>query len=188
MFDLFTLGIIGVFSFLGLQKGLIVGALRLIGLVCALFVGTKYFYLGALLMKGLFSAPQGVYTVVGFVIIFVIVYFAFQLIGSILKRAVMSLRIIWLDRSAGLLFGALKGAFIVAVFLWIVSVFPELGIKKRIEASSTTYPVFDIFKNGAIKALHIEDELDSLNGSLRRLFLLEKREVTGAQDSTIIIK
>ena len=178
MFDIVVLAVVFIFAFIGFRRGLVDEVVKLVGLTLAIICGIKYFYVGVALIEDLFAASEGVYTVIGFILVFLIVYFAFQLVGSIIKRIVKSLKLIWLDRSTGFCFGALKGTIILAFILWIISLFPEIGIEDKIKCSSGTYKLLYGVEVRAISTFHLEDELDSLRLGIRNLFLLENNEET----------
>ncbi|MBL7134973.1 MAG: CvpA family protein [Candidatus Marinimicrobia bacterium] len=176
LFDLVVVVVVGLFAFFGLRKGLIEEAIRLIGLVLASFAGVKYYYLGVGLVKSIFSFSEGVQTVIGFILIFLIVYLALQIVSSMLKRIIRSLNLAWVDRTAGLIFGTLKGITIMTIIVWMISVFPELGLEKRLKTISPAYILLLEFKCGIVKTFKVEDELEALRNSLRKLFFLDNHE------------
>ena len=176
LFDLVVVVVVGLFAFFGLRKGLIEEAIRLIGLVVASFAGVKYYYLGVGLVKSIFSFSEGVQTVIGFILIFLIVYLALQIVSSMLKRIIRSLNLAWLDRTAGLIFGTLKGITIMTIIVWMISVFPELGLEKRLKTISPAYVLLVEFKCEIVKTFKVEDELEALRNSLRKLFFLDNHK------------
>ncbi len=176
LFDLVVVVVVGLFAFFGLRKGLIEEAIRLIGLVLASFAGVKYYYLGVGLVKSIFSFSEGVQTVIGFILIFLIVYLTLQIVSSMLKRVIRSLNLAWVDRTAGLIFGTLKGITIMTIIVWMISVFPELGLEKRLKTISPAYILLVEFKCGIVKTFKVEDELEALRNSLRKLFFLDNHE------------
>lgn len=180
LFDLVVVVVVGLFAFFGLRKGLIEEAIRLIGLVVASFAGVKYYYLGVGLVRSIFSFSEGVQTIIGFILIFLIVYFALQIVSSMLKRIIRSLNLAWLDRTAGLIFGTLKGITIMTIIVWMISVFPELGLEKRLKTTSPAYVLLVEFKCEIAKTFKVEDELEALRNSLRKLFFLDNHEDVNA--------
>ncbi len=173
LFDLIVIAVVGLLAFFGLRRGLIEEAIRLIGLVLASFAGIKYYKLVAGLVKSIFSFSEGVQTVVGFIIVFLVVYLTLQIVSYLLKRFIRSLNLVWLDRAAGFVFGTFKGIAVMTIFVWMISAFPELGIEKRLKGSSPTYILLVKVKYGVVRTFKIEDELEALRNSFRKLFFLD---------------
>jgi len=176
LFDFIVIAVVGLLAFFGLRKGLIEEAIKLIGLVLALFVGVKYYRLGDSLVKSIFSFSEGVQTVVGFIIVFLVVYLTLQIVSYLLKRFIRSLNLVWLDRAAGFVFGTLKGIAIMTIFVWMISVFPELGIEKRLKASSQLYILLEKVEYRVVRTFEFEDELEALRNGFRKLFFLDNHE------------
>lgn len=182
LFDFIVLVVIAVFAFSGLRRGFVDEAVRLIGLTLAIYAGVRYHYLGIKLVSKLLSISESVQSIISFVIIFLAVYLAIQMVGSILKSVVRTLKLVWLNRIAGLIFGAVKGVVIIAVVVWFISLFPELGIERRVKSSSNSYPLISNFKDKAISTFRLENELNSLRYRIRKIFLLESEQIDQEED------
>ncbi len=173
IFDIIVISTVGLFAFMGLKKGLIEEAFKLIGLVLGVIAATKFHYLGQLLVEDVLPFTEGVLTVVGFVIIFVIVYVAVHLLAMALKRLVRSLNLAWVDRTTGFIFGTLKGMILMAIFTWCISIFPELGLDRKLKSSATSYLVLEHFRYETVRAFRLDDELDGLRIGIRKVLFLE---------------
>jgi len=138
LFDLIVIILVGVLGFIGMRRGLIEEALKLIGMIVASTFAVRFYGLGVALIQDIFNISEGVQTVIGFIIVFLIVYLSIQLLASILKRIVSTLKLVWLDRLSGLAFGALKGILIMSIVAWCFSIFSETLFVKKLEDS----PVF----------------------------------------------
>jgi membrane protein required for colicin V production len=174
LFDLVVVIVVGLLGFSGLRKGLIVEALKLIGFIFASYLAVRYYVLGVLLIKNIFSVSEGIQTIIGFIIVFLIVYFSIQLISALLKRIVRTLNLAWLDRLAGLGFGAIKAILVMSIVAWCLSIFTETKIIQKLEASSPSYIYLDKCERFLIRTFSIEEQTDSLKKNIRSIFMLEK--------------
>jgi len=173
IFDFITLIIIGFLALRGFKRGLIEEAVKLIALGFSTVLSIKYYSVGVSLVKNFFPSAEGVQVVLGFLIVFIVIYLAFYLLGTIVKGLIQMLRLVWLDKTLGLAFGGLKGVVIMCLVIWLISVFPELTIDKQIREKSVLYPVLNRVKTDVTKIFHISDELDNIGNSIRSIFNLE---------------
>jgi len=174
LFDLVVVIVVGLLGFSGLRRGLIEEALKLIGFIFASYLAVRYYALGVLLIKNIFSFSEGIQTVIGFIIVFLIVYLSIQLISALLKRIVRTLNLAWLDRLAGLGFGAIKAILVMSIVAWCLSIFTETKIIQKLEASSPSYIYLDKCERFLIRTFSIEEQTDSLKKNIRSIFMLEK--------------
>jgi membrane protein required for colicin V production len=172
MFDLISVAIIGVFMFLGLRSGLIKAALKLVGLALATIAASRYFFIGSQLIADFFNLSEGVRAVIGFVIIFVAVFLFFELIASMLKSLMRKLKLVWVDRLGGLLFGFLEGVIIMMIVVWGINLFPELGFTGRLQKSSTSFQLLSRMEIKAARGCRLDSRLDVLEKSLRKSVFL----------------
>ncbi len=188
IFDILVICSVALFAFLGLKRGLIEEALKLAGLVLATILGMKYNSFGAALVRDILPFAEGVLTVIGFVIVFVVVYIVAQLLTMLLKRVVRSLNLAWLDRSFGFLFGMLKGMVLMAIFTWIIGVFPETGLDRKLRSTATTYLVLERFRYETVRMFGVEANLESLRSGLRKVFFLEDQPAPEESDEQNSVK
>jgi len=174
LFDLVVVIVVGLLGFSGLRRGLIEEALKLIGFIFASYLAVRYYVLGVLLIKDHFAVSEGVQTVIGFIIVFLIVYLLVQIISALLKRIVRTLNLAWLDRLAGLGFGAIKAILVMSIVAWCLSIFTETKIIQKLEASSPSYIYLDKCERFLIRTFSIEEQTDSLKKNIRSIFMLEK--------------
>ncbi len=174
LFDLVVVIVVGLLGFSGLRRGLIEEALKLIGFIFASYLAVRYYVLGVLLIKDIFSVSEGIQTVIGFIIVFLIVYLSIQLISALLKRIIRTLNLAWLDRLAGLGFGALKAILVMSIVAWCLSIFTETKVVQKLEASSPSYIYLDKCERFLIRTFDIEEHADSLKEDIRSIFMLEK--------------
>lgn len=172
LFDLIVLVVIGLFAFFGLRKGLVESVIKLIGLILATYGATKFHYLGADLVKNFFKNLSGVQTVAGFLLVFLVIYLFFVIVLVMLKNIIRSLKLVWVDRLGGILFGVIKGLIILSIFVWILSIFPESGIGSRFKSTSLSYSVIERFETSVAKAFRLEEDLGHMSSKIRQLFFL----------------
>ncbi len=173
LFDLVAIILIGVLGLIGLRRGLIEEALKLIGMILAAILAVRFYGLGVRLIQNIFNLSEGVLTVAGFIIVFLIVYLAVQLLSSILKRIVSRLKLIWLDRLSGLGFGALKGILIMAIVTWCFGIFSGTAVIDKLASSSPTYIYLDETGDILLKTLGLQDKAAALQESIRGIFRME---------------
>ena len=174
LFDLVGVIVVGWLGFSGLRRGLIEEALKLIGFIFASYLAVRYYVLGVLLIKNIFSFSEGIQTVFRFIIVFLIVYLSIQLISALLKRIVRTLNLAWLDRLTGLGFGAVKAILVMSIVAWCLSIFTETKVVQKLEASSPSYIYLDKCERFLIRTFSIEEQTDSLKKNIRSIFMLEK--------------
>jgi membrane protein required for colicin V production len=167
LFDLIVLVVVTVLGFAGLRRGLIEEAFKLVGLVLGLYLAMRYYSLGIWLIKGIFSIAEGIQTVVGFLIVFLIIYFTVKLIAMILKRLVRALSLVWLDRLAGLCFGALKALLIMAIVVWCINIFAAGRPVQKLATTSMSFIYLNRWERFLIQTLQIEAQSDSLQGAVQ---------------------
>ncbi|HPC36410.1 MAG TPA: CvpA family protein [Candidatus Marinimicrobia bacterium] len=172
MFDLIVAVIIGVCVFLGLRSGLIKSAFKLIGLLLAGLTASRYYYIGGKLIAGLFNLSEGVQAVIGFVIVFIVVFLFFELLASMLRSLLRALKLVWVDRIGGMLFGFLEGAIIMIGIVWVLNVYPELGFVNHLRQSSTNFKFFEQCGAKVVQICGLKPELDHLHKSLRKIVFL----------------
>jgi len=174
IFDIILLIIIVFFVLTGLRKGLIEEAVKLVGFIVAAFLAAKYYFIGAMLIKGIFPQAPGIQSILGAVLIFVVVYMLLQLVAAMIRGIIRHLKLAWLDKSTGAVFGAAKGMAIMIIVVWILSVFMSPVNEDALEQSSLSYGFLKRSEQQIARRLRIEDELNSLRDSLRELFLLDR--------------
>jgi membrane protein required for colicin V production len=173
IFDIIVIAVIVILAFFGLRRGLTSEAVKLIGIIVSVIIAVNYYTIALKLFTNIFSFSEGLQVVVSFLIVFLVTYFVIQLLGSILKRIIRALKLGWFDHIFGLLFGAIKGLVIVTCIVWIISIFPEIGLEKKLH-SSLTYPLLYRIEQKVITTFSLEDDLEGFQKSLRKLFLLEE--------------
>ena len=177
LFDLIVIVVIGITAFFGLRKDVVESVIKLVGFIVAVYVATKFHYVGADLVRNVLKSLGGAQTVVGFVLVFLVVYLFFIILSMLLKNIIHSFKLTGLDRSVGVIFGVLKGLIILAMFIWILSVFPEAGIGAKFKATSFSYPFIESFERGTARMFNLEDDLAHMRSKIRQTLFLEEKPV-----------
>jgi len=170
LFDFLTLLVIGFLALRGLRKGFIDEAIKVVSLGVSIVFSIKYHGIGLSIMKNFFPVSEGLQVVLGFLIVFIGVYLTFQVLGSILKGLVRMLKLVWVDKTLGLGFGAVKGLIVMCLVVWFVSVFPELKLEDGLKKKSVLYPVLEQVKDDVSHLFHLEGNLTKIGDSLREIF------------------
>jgi len=183
MFDLITVVVIGIFMYFGLRNGLVKAAIKLIGFTLAAWAASQYYAAGGKLIARLFDISEGVQAVVGFVFVFIAFFLFFELIGAMLKSLMRKLKLVWVDRAGGVLFGFLEGVVLMSVVVWIINVYPELGFVGRLQKSSTAFQLLSRFEHKAVRIGGLQPKLNGLSRNLRKAVYLPETPAADA-DST----
>ena len=80
------------------------------------------------------------------------------------------LKLVWVDKTLGLGFGAVKGLIVMCLVVWFVSVFPELKLEDGLKKKSVLYPVLEQVKDDVSHLFHLEGNLTKIGDSLREIF------------------
>jgi len=172
MFDLLVLGLIALLAFLGGRKGLVGALLKLGSLFIAGYTASRFYHFGGNVVNSLFNASEGVRTILGFAVIFLIIFLFIELIGVMLRSLLRGLKLVWLDRAGGALFGIIGGLGIIIVLIWFINVFPELSLDQTLERDSGLYRSLNRLEERTVSLLNLEQELSELQISLRKIFML----------------
>jgi len=175
LFDLIVIVVVGFLGLSGLRKGLVEEAFKLIGIILASYIAVRYYAFGILLIQNMFTLSDGVMAVAGFMIVFLIVYLSIQLIAAALKRIIKSLSLVWLDRLAGLGFGAIKALVIMSIVVWCIGIFSETRLVNQLAVSSPSYVYLEKSERYLSRVFKIDDEADSLKKTIRGIFRMDPK-------------
>ncbi len=110
-----------------------------LGVICGFWAAMNFVRPLALRLSVWFSDPVWPY-VIGFILIFLLVYLSFVVIGIIFKGALQIIRLSWVDNLLGAFVGALKGMLVVGVLLFLLTLF--LPPNSSVLRNSYLYPRF----------------------------------------------
>jgi len=123
--------------------------------------------------------------VIGFVIVFIVVFLLFELLASMLRSLLRALKLIWVDRIGGMLFGFLEGAIIMIGIVWVLNVYPELGFVDHLRQSSANFKFFERSGEKVIKICELNSEMNNLRKSMRKIVFLPETPQTNPENTNI---
>jgi membrane protein required for colicin V production len=139
-FDIIAAAVAIIFVIMGLYRGFVEEALRLIGIVVAFFTGLALYRLLATHLTFL-KLSGAVVSIVSFILIFLAALCVIILIGMLAKKIIHLTVLGWVDRLCGGVLGFLKVFFIVWMLVIVVSSLPFSKIKHWF-APSRAYAFF----------------------------------------------
>ena len=118
--DLILLFLLALFAVRGYFKGLFRETFSLLGLFIGFLAAVRYGEPVSALAQNYWSVSPIILKTVVFIVLFFVVYFAFNLVGGFLHRSAKMLFLTWFNRFGGILLGAGKGAAVLALILFIL--------------------------------------------------------------------
>lgn len=152
------------------QQGLLNGAVRLVGLILGIIVAANLGSWASDILALQFNWSRQITDIVGYILIFLIVILVVQLAGFLLRSIIHAIKLGWLDRLGGVLFGALKAAIILSLIFWLLMAIPSDTLSKDIRERSFTYKLLGDFAPSLYEKLvqpyirdgNVRDRLDSM--------------------------
>ncbi|MCK4234346.1 CvpA family protein [candidate division WOR-3 bacterium] len=121
-FDIFIVAIVAAGFLYGLLKGFISEIFALSGLIIGFIVAMKYsFIVKPYVIQLVKSEPLAL--IISFIILFLVSAAVIIAIGMFLKKAIKFIRLSWLDRIIGSIFGLLKGVIIAGLISLLIYTF-----------------------------------------------------------------
>lgn len=117
-FDLTVLAVLGISILLGVMRGLVKELMALASWVLA-FVAARQFAASAATFLPQSVQPAELRLAIGFVVLLLASLVVLWLVGLLLTEAIQALGLSSANRSAGALFGLLRGLFIVVVAVMV---------------------------------------------------------------------
>ena len=105
------------FIYLGFNKGLIASVATLIGLAAGLYFSIRFSHWVGQQLFSNSDLDEGTLALTSFIITFIAVLVATYLLGKFVTNLVRTMRLGWLNKLAGALFGSLKAILILSVLL-----------------------------------------------------------------------
>lgn len=176
IFDIICLAVFVIFIFLGHQRGLIEEATKLVGAALGLYIAVLKYEEVNELFSGVFESLPGVRMVISFLLVFLLVYFAVQFIGHLIGSSLSKLHLRWLDKSLGGFFGFLKALVVMLAIVWFLSIFQGAKLDHKLQSSSVSYMLLHDIQNYISRTVNIEQELEKMTKSIRKMFMLNNYE------------
>jgi len=115
--DYVILAIIGLSALSGLSRGALRMATSILALVFGIYAASIYYARAAALADQFLKANPMVSDVIGYVVIFLIVYIAIEYAGSRIIRLTQIIHLNWIDRVAGAFLGAAIGGILAGLIV-----------------------------------------------------------------------
>ncbi|MDL2262721.1 CvpA family protein [Bacteroidales bacterium OttesenSCG-928-I21] len=125
VFDFVLIILIGIFTIKGFKNGLIKELGSLVALVVGVFISIRFSGLleSMLRDKDFFSAEY--LPIISYIITFIVVVVLVMLIAKTLNKFMKFIKLQWLNKLAGMIFGTLKIVIIVGSIFFVVTVLNE---------------------------------------------------------------
>jgi membrane protein required for colicin V production len=136
VFDIITAALALLFVIVGLYRGFVEEALRLIGIVAAFFTGLALYRVMATHLTFL-KLSGAVLSVVSFLIIFCAALLVIILLGMLVKKIIHLTVLGWVDRLCGGVLGFLKAFFLVWIAVTVIASLPFGAIRRWFEPSKS---------------------------------------------------
>ena len=128
------------FILFGVWKGFFREVLGLLGILLGILLAIIGFGpISKMLHQIIPEVPVIIWIVLSFVGIFVGVYLASRLLAVVLKKLSSLVMLGWLNRLLGGVIGAVKGAFVISLFLLFLGFFPFQDALKNLRKQSILY-------------------------------------------------
>lgn len=135
--DIIVLIIIAASGVEGGIHGLVYEVCSLIGLIAGLLLAWRYFPLVAGYLKVL-SLPDWILNVTSFLLILIVVSAILRMLGGLLRGALRKVFAGWLDHTAGVAFGLIRGVALVLLITLLLLLTPLSTVLKT-EAPRTRF-------------------------------------------------
>ena len=141
--DLILLLLLALFAVRGYFKGLFLEIFSLLGIFSGILIAVRYNVQASELLHGYWEISPIILKAIGFILIFFVVYFVFNLLGWLLQRSSKYLFLGGFNRVGGVVFGTGKGAAFLGLILFLVgsSSFLPQDIRKRVDNSVLVPPL-----------------------------------------------
>jgi membrane protein required for colicin V production len=120
--DILIVILLVVNAALGFRSGLIQSIASLVGLFAGIAIASWNYGRFEIYLSGVFHT-EAMMGVVSFILIVLIVMLVAGLIGLLLRKMIQGIGLGWLDRILGLIFGLLRGALFVVLFIAVLAAF-----------------------------------------------------------------
>ena len=127
--DVVIIVVMGISVLFGVRWGLIKEVFILLALIFGVIIAGRSYSLGAKILSSVIHSPNAA-NILGFVLMFILVAVILTIIGVLLKRLIRLIRLGWIDRAGGGVFGLLRWAIIIGVAVAFITRFPVLGSDK----------------------------------------------------------
>lgn len=127
-----------LFAWNGYKKGFIIEVASLAALVIGLYMAFFFSDFAAQMINDLFEIDQKYVAVIAFIMTFIVVLFLVITVGKIAQKFVEVLLLGFLNKLAGGVFGALKGALLLSILIFVINYFSLGNVLFKEEAKQNS--------------------------------------------------
>jgi membrane protein required for colicin V production len=133
--DIILLVLLALGAYFGYTKGFLMELVNTASFLLGIFLGIRFWYIGAEYLAQKFDNVPQVLPILGFLFVFVVVLIGVRLIGKVIKIGMDQTLFGSLDKVLGALLGIFKWLIGVGVFLWGMQKYSVLGMDAIIQKS-----------------------------------------------------
>ena len=137
-------------GYYGYSKGFIEELGRLIGLILAILISISHTTKLSIVLNNILTIDHWLSIFISFVFLFIGTLLVARLITKMFHIALLSNSNQLMNQSLGLIFGVIKGFFIIIVFLWFISLLPINKWKVIIKENSRLATISTEFRTSLI--------------------------------------
>jgi len=109
-----------LFAWRGFRKGLVIEIATLAALVLGILLAYYFSDMAAEQLKNFFSISNHYLKAISFILIFIVVLLVVILMGKLIEKLADVMMLGFLNKLAGAIFGILKGALFISIFIFII--------------------------------------------------------------------
>lgn len=139
--DIIIAVILFLFGFKGLRKGLIIEVVTLLAFGVGIYGAMHFSDFTAKHLVGFVEVNPKYLDTIAFILTFVLLVIAVNLIGRVVSNAVKAMNLGFFDRLGGFVFGVAKGVLLCSVLVLVLNNLQVFGlIKEEVKEKSYLYP------------------------------------------------
>ncbi len=158
-----------IMGMIGFKRGLIEELGRFVGLVIATLLSFKYYIVVAGKIHEIISIDPIVEIIIASAGIFALSVFGIRIITKFIHIAFLSDSNKWINQFMGVLFGALKGLVILAVFIWLIDILPLDNWSDTLSQESTLVKSNIAIRDGIIDVFQWSDPVKKSEDYIRNI-------------------
>lgn len=121
-FDFVVIGVVVAGAIYGLRQGLLRMITSAVALVAAIVVASVYYTRAGEIAQHEFGAGATVASVIGYLLVFIIIFSAIELVGTTAIRLIQVVHLSWADRLAGSVLGAALVSVVMGIAVMLLAV------------------------------------------------------------------
>lgn len=151
-------------AYKGFTKGLIIELATLAALILGIYISLHFSYITANFLKDHFDMSQKYLGILSFILTFILVVIALNLIGKLLEKVIDLVALSFLNKSFGGFFGVLKAAIFLSFIIYFINKFDKNRylFSESLTSESALYPYIEKVAPAIVKFYNGIDEEDGV--------------------------